>query len=404
MTSGAHDHPLIDHEHDAPAELAELRAKVSDLSRRVVALEGGTPPPIDPPLPPPTTWTRGTGLVALAKASVGKPVTVQAHRVEEVRGFADPYGSATSVYQAGVTLRRGVLGLKGAARDLSVIELAPDSMTQAPQTTGTIPLQVVAAFAPVDGFEVSNLTIRGTKQHATADEPAGRDFNGLYVARPQGDYTVRDVTIEAITGSSGSPPGETFGGSGFDQLADTVARWERVHFDGKSVGAAGLGINRTRGVVEIDDVTAVDLPKSAGIALWQVAPGATVNVRRGHLDGGRRNLGLEAIGGTVNVYDPVWGDPQEKRYDCNYTWARGYQDGMVNFFFSSNAAWQRFQDARRLYKRLRFVCNTRISYGGTGNALPTGSYLDPRKRVAVHVAGIKVPLADFLEFHGTFDL
>ncbi len=395
MASGEHTHDdlaPVDHTHDESA----LRASLASLSARLDALERGTQPAPE--------WVRGTGLVALARASIGKPVTVQAHHVEAVQGFADPYGSASSVYQAGVTLRKGVLGLKGAARDLSIIELEPDSMTQAPQTTGTIPLQVVAVYEPVDGFEVSNLTIRGTRQHATEVLPAGRDFNGLYVARPQGGYTVRDVIIEGITGSSGSPPGETFGASGFDQDEGTVARWERVHIDGKGVGAAGLGINRTRGVVEIVDLTAVDLPKSAGIALWQIAPGAIVNIRRGHLDGGRRNLGVEAIGGTVNVYDPIWGDPQKGRYDCNLTWAKGYQDGEVRFYFTDNAAWQAFQNERTLYKRIRFVCNTRISYGGEGNALPTGSYKDPRGQVHVFVGGIKVPTSEFVDFDGTFTL
>jgi len=88
----------------------------------------------------------------------------------------------------------------------------------------------------VTGIDLSNFVLQGTSQ--------GHNYNGLMVGYSTGAH-LYDLSIFAIPGDSGAPPGETFSLNLWHANTSLI---ERVHIDGKGIAASLFGLNNTIGV------------------------------------------------------------------------------------------------------------------------------------------------------------
>ena len=334
-------------------------------------------------------------------APAGAIVSLEA-KVYTDRDFRHPYG-ASPPYDAMVNMLRASGGISGVSRESSIIEIVANTGTKTPPTvagSGENHVNMIAWLDPTGDVVLEDFTLRGT--------PQSHLYNGFQIARPAKSVTVRRCSFNSVPGNQGAPPGETFAFNLFRQPLGQVALFEDVVIDGGGVGAAGLGTNNTQGRCDFNNFVVRGMRYSAGLAAWQVGDASVLNLRGGLMTGNRRNLGAECIAGVVNVYDPVWGDPQETRFDVNFTYGissgREWKNGKINFYFSSEAAWQRCMAARTLYPtRIRVVTNPKQEYGS--GLMPDGTYQDLWNNVRVYFkdaagAYVQRTASNYISFHG----
>jgi PKD repeat protein len=343
----------------------------------------------------------GTGIVALQNLSgadlTAKLAAAGANIVSlppSTSQFTDfGYGSGNS--SQGLKIPSTLKGIRGAGSKYSILQMAPRSSTKGGTvpSSGTNQLQYLYLVNPASGFLVDGVTMLGTEQ--------GHLYNGFFIQGAK-NLTVSNCSFVHVPGNGGSPPGETFGINLYAQ-EDTTAtvNFTNVTVDGQKVGAAGLGTNRTRGIINLTNVIAKNMGYSAGIALWEVASTSTINIRNSVMTGNHRNLGLEAHGGTVNVYDPVWGDFASGGHDVNLTYgiASGatWKNGVLNFYFTDAAAWQKFL-TNRANKKIAIVTNWRQDYGS--GIIAAGSFTDLYAACRVYIGGVKQNSTDYISFTG----
>lgn len=134
----------------------------------------------------------------------------------------------------------------GSGRDVSVLEVRAESLTQAYRKLDDIvepdtnPYRVVR----VDKASlVQDLTIRGTFQGMSAKTSAPYSFHGLQFFATQ-DPTLRNVRLQDVSGSRGVPPDETFSVEAY-RCSGTFTL-DDVIIDGPTLqGSSGVTVNNT---------------------------------------------------------------------------------------------------------------------------------------------------------------
>jgi hypothetical protein len=246
-------------------------------------------------------------------------------------------------------------------------------------SSGTNQLQYIYVSNPANGFVIDGVMINGTEQ--------GHLYNGFQIQGAQ-NFTMSNCSVYHIPGNAGAPPGETFHINLYAQESTTATvNFTNVTVDGQGVGAAGLGTNRTRGLINMTNTVTRNMQYSAGIALWEVASTSTINIRNSKMSGNRRNLGLEAHGGVVNVY-LTWG------IASGATW----KNGVLNFYFTSATNWNNYI-ANRAVKKITIVTNPNQDYGS--GLVPDGTYNDLWNSCNVYVGGVKQTASNYITFSGT---
>lgn len=268
-------------------------------------------------------------------------------------------------------------GLYGAGSASTVIQMNANTSDKgydvpAQGTYKSNQLQYIIMFRQANAI-VDGVHVKGTTQ--------GHFYNGLRFDG-NANATLTNSKISAIPGNAGSPPGETFGVN-FQNTSGTLLV-ENVTGDGGGVSAAMFGSNGVTAKCTIRNLYTFNHPYSAGWASWQ---------QRGQMDFynfqcfGARAFNAERLVGTVNFYDPVWGDP--KSQDINPTYESGWTGGLVNIYFSDNAAWQRFLAARSARKYVYPLTNaSSVSLGVN------------RDTVKVFVGGVRKTTSDYIRWGG----
>jgi hypothetical protein len=180
----------------------------------------------------------------------------------------------------------------------------------------------------------------------------------------------------------------------YSQASGTIT-FSHVTFEGSNLGAAGLGTNSTSGTINIDNCVASNYPFSAGIATWENR--GTINVRNLRMSKNRRNFGAETNAGTINIYNPIWGDPLVGN-DFNITWTNNYHDGFINVYFTTATDWQNFIGPRT-NKKIKVVTNTHQVYGGSAGGAYTGAG-DIWNNFRVYVGGVRQTTTNYVAFTG----
>jgi PKD repeat protein len=193
-------------------------------------------------------------------------------------------------------------GMLGAGPKSSIVELVPNSMTQAvPTASGTTNGFYVLGFSHVNNARVDNFQINGTTQP--------RVHNGMmlqYCDTPN----VSRILVKNIFGDFTSPPGETFY---INQYKGVGGTFDTIECDGSNgtqtpsgwLAAAMLGTNTTTGKITIRRLYGHESRWSKSYAGWQGTGGGqfseiwTVNTYYG--------VGFEEMSGTYYLDDCVWG-------------------------------------------------------------------------------------------------
>jgi len=184
----------------------------------------------------------------------------------------------------------------------TILELAPNTMTQNAPTGGTNNFYI-AGLSHITNAKLDGFTILGTTQKSL--------YNGFmfqYCTNP----TVSNMLFKNIPGNSASPPGETFY-LNFFQNTGTSINLDTVEFDGSNgstassgwTAAAMLGTNTYAGRVNLRRVYAHESRYSKSFAAWQTTGGGqltevwTVNCAYG--------IGFENCEGTWYLDNCVFG-------------------------------------------------------------------------------------------------
>jgi hypothetical protein len=284
-------------------------------------------------------------------------------------------------YGANITKAAGILG---AGSKYTTIEMVPNTSTKAdyvpPESaTGsanarTNQLQYILVQEP--SFKIDGVKIVGTNQ--------GHLYNGLML-NGVANATVSNMTITGVPGHDSGPPGETFMMNFYNQPVGGNATFTNVTMDGQKTAAVGIGLNSDRGTMTFRNLLTENTAYSAGVAGWQMS--GTDNYYNWTNLNSVRSYNAERHTGTSNFYDPVWNQPLPGHSDINYTWESGWKGGKINFYFSSDSAWRKFESARTTIKKISIVTNPH----GQG---------DIRSTVHVYVGGVQKTATDYVQFSG----
>jgi PKD repeat protein len=304
--------------------------------------------------------------------------------------FTQAWGGTANGSQAiaGAAINAGIKGVYGAGSKSTIITLPTGATPPALESGATTNQHYLMAFKnPVtSGFVLDGLTIQGVTGKTN-------DFGGIWT-QGSTNMTISNCTIKGVVGSAGAPPGETFVFNVYSQASGTI-NFQHVTFEGSGLGAAGLGTNSTSGTINIDNCVASNFLYSAGVATWENR--GTINVRNLKMGKNRRNFGAETNAGTINIYNPIWGDPVVGN-DFNITWTNNYHDGVINVYFTTATDWQNFIGPRT-NKKIKVVTNTKQVYGGSAGGAYTGTG-DIWNNFRVYVAGVRQTTTNYVAFTG----
>lgn len=200
------------------------------------------------------------------------------------------FDQATGGTLNGVVAR--VKGLRGSGVATTVLKMKSHTSTKKSTIPHTFPATNQLSLMRLTGNDltVSGFSLRGTHQ--------GHLYNGLRIDHAK-RLDVHDVKVQAVPGSSSSPPGETFG---VNDYRTSGSVYTRVEVDGDGVGGAGFGANVSKNVT-IRDSYFHDNRYSMGATFWEVK-GITI-VDTIAVDNGRVGFNLERVSGKVLMKRPV---------------------------------------------------------------------------------------------------
>lgn len=307
-------------------------------------------------------------------------------------GNASPNGNNASGLQVPTGIKQ-VLGAGSASTRLEMVAHSSTKGSTVP-STGTNQLHYIDTYQVADGFVWDGINMVGTDQ--------GHLYNGLSFENP-GNATVSNSTFSGVPGSGGTPPGETSMVAIHQQQVGKTFSFTNCTFDGRLNGApvtsAMLATNTTRGTITITDCVFQDNLGSAGPTIWELAAGGTINLIRPVTRNLKRNIGNEAQGGTINIHDPMFGDPASGEDDIRITWTSNFNSGTINIYFTAQANWDAFI-ANRKNKKIITICSVKQAYGGSAGGAYTGSN-DIRKFCHIFVGGVEKTVTDYWTFIGS---
>lgn len=236
---------------------------------------------------------------------------------------------------AGFNVAAGDLIGKGSA--VTTLRVKPGSSTKPPVTeTGkTTPYRVVrlsgVGGADQPGVEARGFTVEG---YRNADGTPGQNAHGLTIGYTTG-AVVSDVRVLGATGTSSTPPGETFNLEIWQGFSPTIAD---VFIDGQDVAGTLLGFNSVE-QGRVERFKATRTTKGFGAAIWQSGsgdPAKPLLFDRLDLRGVRRAFNFEQCYGYIRLERPDLRDRRDlKDPDIvvasagNYTPVRGPMKGVV---------------------------------------------------------------------------
>lgn len=276
-------------------------------------------------------------------------------------------------------------GLLGSGRDYTFLsmrdstsnkagDVPPNSTATGGAASPTNNLQLIQIGNPNGGVRIENLTVLGT--------PQGHKYNGLRLQSCISPI-VRNVTVKAVPGDSGTPPGETFH-LNFQRTSGT-ATVVNLTIDGAGIGAAGAASNSASATFNVTGLRTKGCRYSAGWASWQQSGNMTFT--NWVATGCARHFNAERLSGHVTFVNPVWNEPFSGKHDINYTWDSTFVNGSITFKFTTTTAWSNFIAARAT-KKIKIVTNPH----GKGNI---------RGSVHIYVAGVLKTTSNYVLWDGT---
>lgn len=305
---------------------------------------------------------------AFSSAGAGKIASLPAGTFNLTNFTEVPVGG----WLAGAAINTPIGGIYGAGSASTIIRLPPGSTP--PDYTNPVHYLIMQGNngnftnpgAVPSGYIVDGVTIQGIQ--------TGVNFGGMYSYGVTG-FTLSNSTITQVRGSAGGPPGETFMWN-FQRPGTGTLKVHNVTFDGAGEAAAGLGTNYQAAgtVLDISDSVFKSTYISAGIAIHGASNGSTLVCRNVVMTGNHRNFGIEANGGNLDVYDPLWDDKNfggiagVTGHDFNITWTVNNYEGRIRIFFTSMANYNAFK-AMRNNPKFTIVGNFQ-AYGDTTGSTP----------------------------------
>lgn len=381
----------------------------------------GTPPPPPPPPPPAITYgapdgsgivPSGPGIVPYSSLTgaditaklksagaviVALPVGVQEDSdfKHGLNGAASPSGNAASVIQWPAGLKGIVApGAKYATLRVKAGSSTKGSTVPAQGSGATNQLYLFDCYNLPDNAIIDGFTLEGTD--------LGHLYGGRYMNNPGDKIVISNCIIKGIPGNAGSPPGEVFDDNAYRQAAGKTLTYDHCTFDGHlngtPVSAALAGTNNTAGIINYNYCDFIANQYSSTVTIWELAKGAVINMLCPRTNAGsHRNIGGEALGGTINITDPLLADPSAGEDDIRITWTAAYNECVINVYFTTQAACDVFF-ANRTNKKILTICSVGQNYGGS-NTPYTGT-----KKITdnchVFIAGVEQKLSDFWTFTG----
>lgn len=257
-------------------------------------------------------------------------------------------GSGTS--GVSVNYPTGIKALLGAGSASTVLQMPANTDTgHSNASSGTTAIFEHQMSSPADGFVMDGIRFEGTPQGGS-----GSLLYHVMQIGSIGNATISNCTFTGGKGTSGSPPFETFQLSIWHQAAGKTLLVKNCTFDGKDqttgalTSAANAATNGAMyGTVTFQDCLFTNSGASAGLALWLQMTGSVVNLVRPVFKNNHRNLGNEAQGGDINIYDPMFYLPTTaSEDDIRITWTADANSGHINLHFTAQSNLDAMMSAR----------------------------------------------------------